>query len=52
MIVDVLWWGVAIAGIAAAAAAAGHALLNKRDPRAALGWIGFSLAVPFIGPLG
>jgi len=52
MIFDVLWWGVAIAASVAAGAAAGHALLNKRDPRAALGWIGFSLAVPFIGPLG
>ncbi len=31
--------------------AAGHALLNKRDPRAALGWISVSLAVPLMGPL-
>ena len=30
---------------------AGHALLNKRDPRAALGWIVVSLTVPLIGPL-
>ena len=28
-----------------------HALLYKRDPRAALGWIVTSLAVPGIGPL-
>ena len=30
---------------------AGHALLNKEDPRAALGWIVFSFAVPVVGPL-
>ncbi len=28
-----------------------HALLNKRDPRAALGWIAVCLAYPFVGPL-
>ena len=32
-------------------AAAGHALLWKRDPRAALGWIVVSLTVPVVGPL-
>jgi cardiolipin synthase len=31
--------------------AVGHALLHKRDSRAALGWIGLSLFFPFIGPL-
>ncbi len=30
---------------------AGHALLYKRDPRAALGWIGVSLTFPIMGPL-
>jgi cardiolipin synthase len=30
---------------------AGHALLHKRDPRAALGWIALSLAYPLVGPL-
>ncbi len=30
---------------------AGHALLNKREPRAALGWIILSVAVPLFGPL-
>lgn len=29
---------------------AGHALLNKRDPRAALGWIGVCLLFPPLGP--
>ncbi len=30
---------------------AGHALLHKRDPRAALGWIAISFAYPLVGPL-
>lgn len=30
---------------------AGHALLYKRDPRAALGWIAVCLAYPFLGPM-
>ncbi|RLB63463.1 MAG: cardiolipin synthase, partial [Deltaproteobacteria bacterium] len=30
---------------------AGHALLNKRDPRAAAGWIITCLAVPGIGAI-
>jgi len=30
---------------------AGHALLNKRDPRAALGWCAICLMVPVIGAL-
>lgn len=30
--------------------AAWHALLNKRDPRAAFGWIAVCLTFPFIGP--
>ncbi len=35
----------------AALTAAVHALLYKRDPRAALGWIGVCLFVPIAGPL-
>ncbi|MBP1727999.1 MAG: cardiolipin synthetase 2 [Deltaproteobacteria bacterium] len=30
---------------------AGHALLMKRDPRSALGWIVVCLTLPFLGPL-
>jgi cardiolipin synthase A/B len=30
---------------------AGHALINKRDPRSALGWIITCIAVPLVGPL-
>lgn len=29
----------------------GHILLNKRDPRAAVGWIAVSFALPFVGPI-
>jgi cardiolipin synthase len=32
-------------------AAASHALLNKRDPRAAFGWIAVCLLFPFAGPI-
>jgi cardiolipin synthase len=39
-----------VAAAAAAVATAGHALLWKRDPRAALGWITICLAVPIVGP--
>lgn len=34
-----------------AASSAGHALLYKRDPRAALGWIAVSIAYPIVGPV-
>ena len=34
-----------------AVASAGHALLYKRDPRAALGWIAVCIAYPFVGPI-
>jgi cardiolipin synthase len=30
---------------------AGHALINKRDPRSALGWILTCITVPLLGPL-
>jgi cardiolipin synthase len=28
----------------------GHAILNKRDPRSAVAWVGFAWLVPFLGP--
>ncbi|MBA2408823.1 MAG: cardiolipin synthase [Gammaproteobacteria bacterium] len=34
-----------------AAVSAGHALLYKRDSRAALGWIAVSVVFPYLGPL-
>jgi cardiolipin synthase len=51
VILTILIWLFIVAAVAAAVAAAGHALLWKRDPRAALGWIVVCLAVPVIGPL-
>jgi cardiolipin synthase len=41
---DVVRWGLSLFCCV-------HALLNKRDPRSALGWMVLSLALPFVGPL-
>ncbi|MBI5657395.1 MAG: cardiolipin synthase [Geobacter sp.] len=44
-------WGILIGGLAALSlGAAGHALLLKRDPRSALGWIVVCITAPFLGP--
>jgi cardiolipin synthase len=43
---DGLFWGLLYF---AAILSAGHALLNKRDPRSALGWIVVCLAFPGVG---
>lgn len=43
------WWLQALSLIGVAAA--WHALLNKRDPRAALGWMAVALALPLVGVL-
>jgi len=48
---SLLLLGLILAAVAASIAAAGHALLWKRDPRAALGWIVVSLTLPIAGPL-
>lgn len=37
--------------VAVASVSAGHALLSKRDPRAALGWISVCVLFPLVGPL-
>lgn len=44
-------WIAAGAHVAFAAMAAGHAMLYKRDPRAALGWVSVCLFFPLAGPL-
>lgn len=47
-------WTVLAVGfltVAAAVWASAHSLLRKRDPRAAIGWIAFSILFPLIGPL-
>lgn len=47
------WLNLALAALATAVGllAAGHALIYKRRPQAALGWIAVSLMVPFVGAL-
>ena len=43
-------WGILIAAsVALSIFSACHALLFKRDPRSAFGWIGISLTLPFVG---
>lgn len=44
-------WLLLILHTLLAVGSAGHALLYKRDPRAALGWIAVCLAYPIIGPI-
>lgn len=44
------WVGFTLAA-ALAFGAAGHALLNKSDPRSALGWVAICLTFPLAGPL-
>lgn len=45
-----VWVPVVLAAVASALGVT-HALLHKRDPRAALGWVAVCLISPFIGPL-
>ena len=46
-----LWhWILIFIDVVVAPAAAGHALICKRDPRAALGWIAVCLLFPLVGP--
>ena len=47
----VLWALFTICLVLLAALSAGHALINKRDPRSALGWIVTCVAIPLLGPL-
>ncbi|PLY02869.1 MAG: cardiolipin synthase, partial [Desulfuromonas sp.] len=48
MIVDIV---LGLVFLVIAIFSAGHALLNKEDPRAALGWITVCFVLPVIGPL-
>lgn len=47
------WWSVLLFLVAAAGAgwALGHAVLTKRDVRAAIGWSGLVLVFPVVGPI-
>jgi cardiolipin synthase len=47
---DVLNWAALILIIVVGIATACHALLYKRDPRAALGWMAVCLLFPLLGP--
>ena len=44
-------WLIVFIHVLAASAASWHALLYKRDSRAAFGWIGVCILFPLIGPL-
>lgn len=44
-------WIVVGLTVVAAVGASGHAVLHKRDPRAAVGWVGLVLLVPIFGAL-
>jgi cardiolipin synthase len=48
---NLLHWLLLILHVLVAIVAAGHALLFKRDSRAALGWIAVCLLFPLVGPL-
>lgn len=48
-----LWWPYAAGTIVAAMTlgATAHAVVRKRDVRAAIGWVGLIWLVPFVGPI-
>jgi cardiolipin synthase len=50
MTVETVYTFVAGVIVAVASVSAGHALLSKRDPRAALGWIAVCVLFPLLGP--
>jgi cardiolipin synthase len=43
-------WAAGALALFAAGWAAGHAVLHKRDPRAAIAWVGFIVILPVAGP--
>ena len=46
-----LWAILAVVAIILSLMSAGHALLRKRDPRSAAGWIAVCLLLPVLGVL-
>jgi len=48
---EFFWWVVCSMLGVGSIMSAGHALLYKRDPRSALGWIAVCLALPLFGPM-
>ncbi|SNB47674.1 cardiolipin synthetase 2 [Geobacter sp. DSM 9736] len=47
---NLLWALLLLALVSLSIGAAGHALLYKRDPRSAMGWIGVCITLPLFGP--
>ncbi|MBN2468208.1 MAG: cardiolipin synthase [Deltaproteobacteria bacterium] len=47
---NLLHWILIFLDVLIVMASAGHALLTKRDPRAALGWIAVCILFPLVGP--
>ena len=52
MVETVLYYVAALAGGAFQLISATHALLNKRDPRAQLGWVVLCITLPMLGAAG
>ncbi len=50
-IVQHRYWVAGALALLAAAWAAGHAVLHKRDPRAGIAWVGFIALLPVAGPV-
>lgn len=49
---ETVLWAVAITlAVIASLGSAGHAILWKRDPRSAIGWVGITLTLPLFGAL-
>ncbi|MGI9295006.1 MAG: cardiolipin synthase [Pseudomonadales bacterium] len=48
---DIVRWSIVLLGGLLSAWGAGHALLNKRDPRSAVAWIAVCFVLPFLGVL-
>ncbi len=51
MAIDVLVWLLPPFVLTIGLLTAGHALLNKRDPKAAFGWIALCIILPLAGPI-
>lgn len=51
MALSIIVWMLPFLLLGMAVLAAGHALLNKRDSKAAFGWIGLCIVLPLAGPI-
>src|SRR5947209_554974 len=48
-LLDAWPWIASVLGTGLALVASGHAVLFKRDPRSAIGWVGLIWFVPYVG---